>query len=384
MMMRLMRMGLAATLLAPALAAAQPPGTGRGGHVNLTEERPDKKGPPPIYEDIEVLRRLLAGKLAGRDATTNSAQNWLRYNDYLGTKTAPTSSFLLEAVADSYGRGRSSTSGIDGVYLDGKGVVLTITMPAGARDPRPSAAPPKIAKPQSEWERTRQQLRGDSPEPVAKTETTTPTLGDVLVSVLADNGQHLRISNNEDVTIVATFRPVTPAAVSTTSPSNPGLYDVPVTVAPGLAAPATQPSLAPTGHGQTFRDFNLLGDLHLRQRQYTQAQEAFQKALTQEPKGDPKQLAEVFRKLAETKLQTGKLEEAKAMIESAVTYERQANDDAAGKGRTETTSAPMQRTPAKMIITSSKRHLDEVGAGKISLDEFRKQLKVELIPHLAK
>ena len=43
---------------------------------------------------------------------------------------------------------RADRPAVEGTYLDGYGVVFTVTLPATGRDPRPGATGPKNARPQ--------------------------------------------------------------------------------------------------------------------------------------------------------------------------------------------------------------------------------------------
>lgn len=224
------------------------------------------------------------------------------------------------------------------------------------------------------------QLRGENPEPATKTEASQPSTADVILKVLADNGKHLRIPEDEDVVVVVTFRGEATAIGYRYTDSLLGSLagstrrsQTPATISP--QASGTEPT-GPTSHGKSSQDLELLGDLHLRQRQYQSAIEAFEKAIAVEPTAEPKQMAENFRKLAEAKLQLGKLDEAKAMIESAVEWEKKSMQPVT---HPETKTKVEARWPAKLIVTAKKQQLNEVGSGKLSMEEFRKKTSIELI-----
>src|SRR5262249_20195044 len=104
------------------------------------------------------------------------------------------------------GPGSSPLEG-EGVYLKGQGIVYTVTMPPPADDPRPRGSRPT---PQglSDWERMRKQLRGEKPAaPGAAAESKQPSVADVVLKLLADNGHNFKhLGDTESITVVVTFR----------------------------------------------------------------------------------------------------------------------------------------------------------------------------------
>jgi len=344
-----------------------------------------------IYEDIEIMRRLLARKLVGRDGTTGAGTvsypllNYLNQT-YPGQQSQNIDSYHRYATSVNQSGASTGFGGpVEGVYLGGKGVMFTVTMSTGNREVMPTkgVAAPAVA---SEWERARQALHGENPEPTTKPDPVQPSIADVVLKVLAENGKHIRVRDDEDVTVVVTLRNENPTAQTWWTPTQAGPFttiaptNVSTAVAPVTEQAPASPIAPPTaGHGKTARDFELLGDLHLRQKQYQQATEAFQRAINLQP-DDPKQLAENFRKLAEAKLQLGQLNEAKSMIESAVEWERKSKQPAGTAApKTENKPKPESSWPAKLLIVANKRQLDAVGSGKMTLEEFRQKTAVELV-----
>src|SRR5207253_823874 len=65
----------------------------------------------------------------------------------------------------------------------------------------------------------------------------------------------------------------------------------------GTASPTGQ---SPSANLSSARDYELLGDLHLKQGRFEDAVKAFQKAIDQKP--DAKQMAAIYRKLAQVYL----------------------------------------------------------------------------------
>lgn len=342
-----------------------------------------------IYEDIEIMRRLLARKLAGRDGMTGAGTvSYPYFLNYLNQANPNQQSQNLDSnqrFAPTINQSGASTGfggPVEGVYLGGKGVIFTVTMSTGNREVMPTkgVAAPAVT---SEWERARQALHGENPEPTTKPDPVQPSIADVVLKVLAENGKHIRVRDDEDVTVVVTLRNENPTAQTWWTPTQARPFttiDVSTSVAPVTEqAPASPIAPLAGGHGKTARDFELLGDLHLRQKQYQQATEAFQRAINLQP-DDPKQLAENFRKLAEAKLQLGQLNEAKAMIESAVEWERKSKQPAGTAApKTENKPKPESSWPAKLLIAANKRQLDAVGSGKMTLEEFRQKAAVELV-----
>src|SRR5207344_3218640 len=74
---------------------------------------------------------------------------------------------------------------------------------------------------------------------------------------------------------------------------------------------------AKAAENKSGHDYELLGDLHLRQKQYQQALDAFERALKMKP--DLPDLPEVYRKAAEARMQLGELKEAKWLLDKAIT-----------------------------------------------------------------
>jgi hypothetical protein len=191
---------LALWLLAPCLAASQPPGSNTGPSV---QPRPDS-----MYEDIEIMRRLLNTRLE-RLQTATATSGSPRYYPLVGPASmVPGASGMDSGFAPVAPQGARANLHTEGVYLKGQGAVFTLTLPPPQRDPRPEAAT-STGKPLSDWERMRKEIRGEEVavkdgDPKRKE----PALADVILRVLADNGKHLQLPENESLTVVVTFRQV--------------------------------------------------------------------------------------------------------------------------------------------------------------------------------
>ncbi len=217
-----------------------------------------------MYEDIEVLRRILGRKL--RELYVHpTAAHW--------SALAPTDDYakLMDWIVDDRSKVGSKVGDVtpwkeeranvnrtwekwflgaslhasafplaaEGVYLKGQGVVFTLTLPPQGRvvhDPHSKqlvdvtactkchvdAAVTKIFEaaktasvPGDEWAKIRNQVRGvkEEPKKPAVPKNKAPevcgpgTVGEAVLRVLADHGQHFaRLGDNESITVVITFR----------------------------------------------------------------------------------------------------------------------------------------------------------------------------------
>ena len=134
------------------------------------------------------------------------------------------------------------------------------------------------------------------------------------------------------------------------------------------------------------RDYELLGDLHTRQGKTAEAVDAYSKAvqaaktmtITILPGGtdDGKAMVErakqrikdLSTKLARTLLDAGRVDEARKALE----VETMIKVDVSGSTR----AAPVP-LPAKLTISATKKLLDQVGTGKMSYEDFRKQATID-------
>jgi tetratricopeptide (TPR) repeat protein len=375
--------------------------------------------PPPqprrdnsaLYEDIEIMRQLLARKLAGfggGDSRPHFGQNaWLRYNGqpqstldatanmFLGAMNPQAHPAISAAYADAvnkYVYTSPSAAHVEGVYLDRAGVVFTTTLPLPAGDPRPS--PPKAAAPAAdEWERTRKELRGEKSDLSALTPSQPPTVGDVVLRALAENGKHFRrLEGDERLTVVVTLHGHRQAPTKAMAAGNQP--------APSVTPNTVQNVFTLSGQGGTtlgtvalgsssVRDLELLADLHLKQQQYDQALEALRRviaAVENEGKASQdaadgrktaQQLSDLLNKQAQALLATGKADEARHALEKAAKLLQDAsgvNVAFANKAKPEVASLP-----AKLNISAPKNLLDAVGSGKIDYEAFRQQVSVEYL-----
>jgi tetratricopeptide (TPR) repeat protein len=141
---------------------------------------------------------------------------------------------------------------------------------------------------------------------------------------------------------------------------------------------------APTGNKSpsSLRDFELLGDMHLRQGKAREAIKTYQDALSLNM--EPKQAAAIYRKIAQADLALEDDAGAKKALEMAqqfLKHQAQAAEGNAPKQQTGGSAPKPQAAPlvSKLIISAPKRLLDQVAAGKMAFHDFEKQVAAEYI-----
>jgi hypothetical protein len=265
---------------------------------------------------------------------------------------------------------------VEGAYLSGYGVVFTVALPTTDRNPLPGSGTPKNAPAMTEWEREQRRLRGEPLPERTGVATSEPSVGDVLLKLLAENGKHFTsLKDDERVTIAVTFRGGAHMPPPVVTKTGPNLTGGSATIGgANLSGTLTAPE------PQTVRDLELLGALHLKQGQPGSAIEAYRKAVAlaeKESSDNPSQantdrLRDVLIRLAQAYLAAGREQDGRKTMESAVSY----------TGKIPPVVPPANKPTAtvcskRLMISASKKLLDQVGNGKISLDEFRKQALVE-------
>jgi tetratricopeptide (TPR) repeat protein len=275
---------------------------------------------------------------------------------------------------------------VEGVYLSGYGVVFTTTLPTALRETRPGDDQP-APKALSDWERAQMELRGERPEPAGSSDSRPPSIRDVLLRVLADNGRHLtHLRENEKVAIVVTFRNSGGSWTQTTpfTALNPGAISVPHNIGRGWGMPAEN-SLVPspstdatTPAPTTARDYEILADLHLKQQQFQAAFDAYAKAIAAvdaEAKaggGQPKDLSSLYARQAQALLGLGRIDAAKEAL-------KKSEESKPIKPATPATREQRStHVPARLIVSATKRQLDQVGQGQLSFEDFRKAAVIEV------
>jgi hypothetical protein len=327
---------------------------------------------------------------------------------------------------------------IEGVYLTGQGgVVYTLTLPPPPRS-RATATKKTILKPLNDWERFSQSVRGDEVrlpkrDDAAKQSNEIGILAelekrgclgitDAILKILADNGQHFsQLPPDEKITVAITFRnPPAPAGIQSqigNQAANPlaawgNLPDSPTTweadtnralnvvtnqgmTPPGGSAPggglsvggaSSEGAAGGLGSGSTsvphtasVRDYELLGDMHIKQGKAQEAIKAFQRALNLSP--PPKHTATLYRKIARAQLMLEDDTAAEEALKMAAENMKLVGDPSKNSGTAATGTAANGNTPSnlpeKLIISAPKKLLDQVAAGKVTYADFRRQATID-------
>src|SRR5262245_29674947 len=216
---------LAAALLGPA-QQPQKSGDSGGGYTRAYRDAVQDKS--AVFEDIEIMRQLLARKLASFGAADGrplyGPQMWSggsQNGQPQSTLDATASLFLgavnpytnlanaanyADAVQHKYVYATPPVAQVEGVYLDRVGAVFTVTLPPHG-DPRPRSGKPAVSPAGDEWEKTRKELRGEKSDTTSAAASQPPTVGDVILRALAENGKHFRsLGADERLTVVVTLR----------------------------------------------------------------------------------------------------------------------------------------------------------------------------------
>jgi hypothetical protein len=374
------------------LAQAQRPSEARA---------PDNTDRPAnsMAEHIEIFRKILGRKLH----PVRSAYGYRggQNLDALTTQYAESGNTLWSHDGLSGTRAwlaDGSDAFVEGVYLNGYGVLFTATMPSWSRSGKPSDDKP-VAKPLSDWDRAQMELRGEKLTASApQVAQRVPSLRDSILQVLADNGAHLsRLRDDERLTVVVTFRDH--GSQLSTNTLTGSFYNAfghtatqptvsgPGPFAPSIGAPlATVPGGAQNrGAPSSARDYELLADLHLKQQEYQTAIEAYAKAIAayqEEAKSGQSADADVNRGLralylrqAQAQLGLGHEDRALDLLQKARSSSVSNSPATTAKEATKESSKP--RVPGKLIISATKRQLDQVAQGKMTLEEFRKTATID-------
>lgn len=392
-------------------------------------QEPPRRDPRAMYEDIEIMRNLLARQLHTVQSTQCTlchvdakAHLGLRLNDMEGfSGSAPGAGFAdfdgdgrldLFVANHPHGGGTAPTS-IEGSYLKGQGVVFQVTMPPVPRSELAASAGTQNQKTVSDWEKTRRQMRGEKVDGGPAMQRA--NLADLLLKTLAENGKNFsQLPENESVTLVVTFRAGSPPPAASgagmmgggMSPSGGpgmggmgmpggmgspmgggGLGPPPMGGGAGMAPIGPMGSgggppmgAGPEGGGATEamtpdRELELLGDLHQKRGNWNDAASAYERALTKAREGNkPDRVRQLVKKLAEVHLALGNLDAARKALESAA-----ASEPVKAPDKPLPRSAPAVKLPAKLIVSANKKLLDQAGDGKITFAEFQKLASFEVL-----
>jgi hypothetical protein len=342
--------------------------------------------PAGVYEEIEILRRLLNQGLKAAYGLPE-ARSMVYVGGYHNVRGQ-----MVAQAAD----GQRHPAGAEGVYVKGCGVVYSATLPPPVRSPLPLAAPAASAPP-SAWDQARAELRGEKLRtPEASAADRQVPLAEAVLRVLAENGRHFRhLPDDERITVALTFR--RSPLDSSVSPS--GSVSVPVEVwrtpqgTPYIVG-AASPFTATAQDANSFEPEiplkeTQLGDLHARQKRWGDAARAYEEALRalehtlhsekeRTGKMEVKTLlamGEVANKLAQVSTAQGNNERVRHFLKLAGRAATLAEEAAGGKPAP-AGSIPL---PSRLVISAPKKILDQVGAGKMTFEEFRKAATVEYL-----
>jgi hypothetical protein len=302
-------------------------------------------------------------------------------------------------------------SNFEGAYLKGHGIVYTGSIPAASvagLEPPPRslhlvslctscheavsirklvepAAEPAREEP-TQWEKVRREVRGvkDEPAPkpperVQRQDICTPgALAELILETLAQNGHNFRaLPATEGISVIVTVPGFAAPAVGT--------------------APQRKEKSEPSTAVRTAKQLLDLADLHTKQGKSDEAAKTLAdaiKRLADQPLSYPQEtpydtvakeileakqlLRMAYTKQAQLLLAAGRLKEAREALDKAESASLVVN------GQEKPVVAPSAdksspALPAKLVVTVSKKLLDEVHTGKIDLPAFKKGAEVEAI-----
>jgi hypothetical protein len=376
-----------------------------------------------MYEDIEVMRLVLARnlhvKMFAQCNTCHAVANE-RYTEItgltpstIGLGSSSSGGGMGVAMVDIDSDGRPDlfitnvhekngpTASIEGAYLKGQGVVFTLSLPAAAKDELAATAPAAPARPPSEWEQSRRQLRGERATTTAPPKKT--TVADILLKTLAENGKNFtQLPANEQLTLIVTFRRqqdryislgggifgvIDPYANMTSGPTGmggkggggPGMG--PAGATGSASGPPMGAGSSPTGGSGAGssaasepmtpdRELELLGDLHIKRGNLSEAASAYERAKKQA--ADRQRFQALVTKLADVYLKLNNIDAARKALEMPSATPTAAPPPVAAK------EPAAMNLPGKLILSAPKSLLDQVGGEMISFADFRKQVTLEV------
>lgn len=428
-------------LLLPAVALAQTPEVVAKLDAKLDAERSVQRN-----EDVEILRRLL-NKAAGlpnraevrpyreppRSTTIADPNSLFGKSQSLPTDPMPFVGGTLHNHTTE-----SAVGPFDGVYLPGAGVVFTLHVPVGVpltshgervglnsscstcHQPQVHAAHPISASTAhcttchtdvpkgeavlSDWDRVKQDVRGDKSKPVEKpvgekkgVAVCEPgNLQSLVGTVLAANAKHIRhLPEKEGVTVVVTFDEMKPVVAYTYrtyfDPVEKDADGKPVFKSVMLPQHADS-SVGTILTNKPFSPEELkllnLGDLHLKQGKHAEACDAYGKGLNrfwQKPfkVSAPVSLTATQKSQYADELQKGVRDAMKSYAKALLLTDqaeraKEALDMATGFTVLEVSpiSTPASSSaPTKLILTVSKADIDNAK----DATAFKKTVKVEWV-----
>jgi hypothetical protein len=392
-----------------------------------------------MYEDIEIMRRLLHRALPS-PATGSSSKPFPLATFNLNGTNSPAAGqqdvwgtyWSAEALAPQTRNTRADSpnphddvaGGPEGTYLYGFGVLFSMTMPLHFQEPVATPAKPEPA-PLSPWDETQRELRGEKLDPADKKRAAKQaSVADVVLRILADNGHHFsQLSADEQIVVSITLRPMQACDLChKVGPGFGGMGSGPpghafgsvdmdkqkgggtvtdVLKALGNPAGGAPPQKAADagkeieGLETQAQNFVRLGDIRLTQGRLSEGIEAYRKG------------ADIYREILATNRKSGSKDlfdaaaasktsdrtsqaAAAASVKLAQAYLLVGNGDQAAAALQEFTGGKKigidrvksgsgttsMRLPGKLLISASKRLMDQVEAGSVNFNGFRKAATV--------
>jgi tetratricopeptide (TPR) repeat protein len=343
-----------------------------------------------MYEDIEIMKRILSRDLHAHQQAACAACHGpsrvekvssARGDEWFITKTPANSPMAVD---------------VDGTYLKDYGVVFHVTMPPMLPVKTQTANKP-ATKPVSDWEHIRKELHGEkvAHEP-APPQQKVPDLRDVLLKILSEQGPNFtRLGDKEKLTVIVTFRPTAdPHAVhgihlgSISSPNGEAIDFLPRELALIVRGESTNRGKSIFGPSVTSKssaeglvqaevgDFELLGDLQIKQGRVQEAIQAYQKAV--EAQADGKRKASLYQKMAQAYLKLDDKSGTAGELAKAIEYLLLAKQNAGSASVPAPAASAPRLLTSKIIVTVPKSLLDAAAKG-LAFDEFRKAAHVERI-----
>lgn len=348
-----------------------------------------------MSEDVEIMRQMV------EQAVNDVYKNVDVYKDasvaWRISGAPPNRDFIYTRPARSaHGGGQDVT----GVYLPGYGVLIQLTAPMPFQEAVTVTKVERGAKKVSQWEVARRKLRGEFRIPLVEQlivsavpdSTHLPTraqLTERMLDVLAENGHNFReLSPDERLTVDLVFR-------DRQVKKRTQLLEFQETPAGLLFVQPLQGKSA---------DENA-GDLHMRQKNYTKAVEAYEKAIkikaARGKQPDAKDLPALYQKLAQAHVAAGQYKNAERLLKMLADGAAKQNTLWRGqqllkakeqllkakelllKGKElKQSDLPAAKLPAHLIISATKSQLDAIAEGKMSRDEFAKAAQIEYLDPL--